>query len=131
MLSVGNRFSMDGLIYLIKWSGKPTCKNGEPKTDIYVYAESNKDSIELKISYKKNNADFIENKTTAERAEALFGDNWMQIITSATRSIEQTFNSKILIYKVKSKRTEAGAITLGWKYELMNKSAGELSGVVI
>ncbi len=130
LLSVGNRFSMNGLIYLIKCSGKPTCKKGEPKTDIYVYAESNKDSIELKISYKKNNADFIENKTTAERAEALFGDNWIQIITSATRSIERAFYSKKLIYKVKSKRTEAGAITLGWKYELMNKSAGELSGVV-
>lgn len=130
LLSVGNEFTINGKTYVIKWSGKPTCKKGEPKTDIYVYAESDKDSIEVKISYKKSNADFIENKTTAERAEALFGEDWAKIIYSATKSIEQTFKSKKLIYKAKYKKTEAGAITLGWKYELMNKSAGELSGVV-
>ena len=37
---------------------------GEPKTDIYVEAESEYGEIvEIKITYKKENADFIENKT--------------------------------------------------------------------
>ena len=32
------------------------------------------------------------------------------------------------IYKEKFARTEKGAITLGWKFELMNKLSGEPSG---
>ena len=32
------------------------------------------------------------------------------------------------IYKEAFKKTEKGAITLGWKFELLNKPAGELSG---
>ncbi len=34
----------------------------------------------------------------------------------------------MLIYKNKFKRTEKGSITLGWKFELLNKNNGELSG---
>ena len=34
----------------------------------------------------------------------------------------------MLIYKNKFKRTEKGAITLGWKFELLNKISGDLSG---
>jgi hypothetical protein len=37
----------------------------------------------------------------------------------------------MLIYKNKFKRTENGAITLGWKFELLNKSGGELSGKML
>ena len=32
------------------------------------------------------------------------------------------------LYKNKFKRTEKGSITLGWKFELLNKNNGELSG---
>ena len=38
------------------------------------------------------------------------------------------FEERMLIYKNKFKRTEKGAITLGWKFELLNKSSGDLSG---
>ena len=48
--------------YKVILSGKPTCHKGEPKTDIYILAESEYDKVEIKISYKKENADFIENK---------------------------------------------------------------------
>lgn len=54
---------------------------GEPKTDIYVLAKDEKDiTREFKISYKKPNADFLENKTSAERAELLFGSHWKNIV---------------------------------------------------
>lgn len=112
----------------VKEADKPTCSHGEPKTDIYVLAEDNVGSEEIKISYKKKNADFLENKTNAERAEQLFGSNWRGIIEEATGDIRDKFEKRTRIYKEKISRTEKGAITLGWKFELMNKLSGNLSG---
>ena len=81
LLRKGCTFIFQGQKYIVINSGKPTCRKGEPKTDIYVEAQSESgDTIEIKISYKKENADFIENKTNAERAKALFGDEWSDII---------------------------------------------------
>lgn len=117
--------------YKVIFSGKPTCHKGEPKTDIYIFAESEHDKAEIKISYKKENADFIENKMSAERAEQLFGTNWEQIIEQSTTAIRDKFEERMLIYKNKFKRTEKGAITLGWKFELLNKNSGELSGKML
>lgn len=131
LLRKGNTFNYQGENFTIVNSGKPTCMKGEPKTDIYVEAESEyRDIIEIKITYKKENADFIENKTNAVRAKALFGDDWENIIMQATESIRDVFENKKLIYKSAAARTERGAITLGWKYELLNKTGGGLSGLV-
>lgn len=131
LLRAGNTFFYNGDNFTIINSGKPTCVKGEPKTDIYVEAESEcGDIIEIKITYKKENADFIENKTNAVRAAALFGDDWENIIMQATESIRDVFENKKLIYKSAAARTERGAITLGWKYELLNKTGGGLSGLV-
>lgn len=131
LLHSGCTFVLGSDCYTIVESGKPTCRNGEPKTDIYVAAESDRgELIEIKISYKKDNADFIENKTSSERAEALLGVNWSEIIQDATESISRAFDNKKLIFKTRGGRTQAGAITLGWKYELLNKTGGELSGRV-
>ena len=117
--------------YKVILSGKPTCHKGEPKTDIYILAESEYDKVEIKISYKKENADFIENKMSAERAKQLFGINWEVIIEQSTTAIRDKFEERMLIYKNKFKRTEKGAITLGWKFELLNKNSGELSGKML
>ena len=63
--------------YTILFSAKPTCPSGEPKTDIYVSAVADtKEKTEFKISFKKENADFLENKIKAERAEQILGENW-------------------------------------------------------
>lgn len=131
LLKEGNTFVLNDVTHTIIFSGKPVCAHGEPKTDVYVEAESeNGDLVVIKITYKKENADFIENKTNAERAEALFGPYWQDIIMEATESIRDVFENKKLIYKSAANRTEKGAITLGWKYELLNKSGGGLSDVV-
>lgn len=127
----GTEFVFHGNNYKITLSGKPTCHKGEPKTDIYILAKSSSDEVEIKISYKKENADFIENKMNAERAEQLFGEDWADVIEQSTTAIRERFDERILIYKNKFKRTEKGAITLGWKFELLNKNSGELSGKML
>ena len=132
LMSEGTVFKFQGRQYRIIMSDKPTCSKGEPKTDIYILAENDKSEIiEIKISYKKENADFIENKMSAERAEQLFGSEWEVVIETSTISIKDRFAERMLIYRNRFKRTNKGAITLGWKFELMNKNSGDLSGKII
>ncbi|PJK16424.1 hypothetical protein CQS04_09745 [Chryseomicrobium excrementi] len=85
--------------------------------------------IDFKISFKQRNADFLENKMTSDRAIQIFGPNWQQVITNFTRSIKDKFYEKPLIYKVGHGRTSKGSITLGWRFELINKIGGGLSGI--
>lgn len=131
LFTIGERVNYQGQLYEIDLVGKPVISFGEPKTDIYIRLVNNYERKEIKISVKKQNADFLENKTSAERAEQILGENWENIIIQSTKSIEQMFLRKPLIYKVNKNKTEAGAITLGWKFELLNKSGGELSGELI
>lgn len=129
LFNVGSTFIYANVGYTVTKSGKPTCSKGEPKTDIYIAAEDIHHNIaEFKISFKKQNADFLENKTNAERAEQLFGSDWENIISNATTALQDEFLSRILIYKEKLGRTDKGAITLGWKFELLNVESGQLSG---
>lgn len=130
-MTKGTEFDFNGERYKVMLSGKPTCYRGEPKTDIYVLAESYEDEVEIKISYKKENADFIENKMNAERAEQLFGKDWIDIIEQSTIAIQDKFYERMLIYKNGFGRTEKGSITLGWKFELLNKIGGDLSGKML
>lgn len=126
----GVTFRYEGNEYKVIECGKPVCYKGEPKTDIYILAETDGREREFKISFKQTNADFIENKTNAERAELIFGKHWREIIIDATMRISDVFHSKPLIYKKAYRKTGKGSITLGWKYELLNKSGGDLSGAV-
>ena len=132
LLSVGSVFSFLEDKYTVVVSGKPTCSAGEPKTDIYVKGRNNNGlCIELKISYKKDNADFLENKTSAFRAEQIFGSQWKDIIMKSTISIKGQFENRAVVFKKRQGKTESGAITLGWKFEIMNKSSGNLSGLIV
>ena len=125
----GARFTYKGMSYTVVTAGKPTCGSGEPKTDIYVAARSDHRELrEFKISLKKENADFLENKTNAERAENILGADWSEIIARATNDLRRKFVERPLIYKDRYGHTEAGSITLGWKFELLNKEGGQLSG---
>lgn len=126
----GKKLVIGNKEYEIIKSGKPTTSKGEPKTDIYILLKDTNKYLELKISVKKSNADFLENKTSAERAEQIFGIDWMNIIINSTTQLKNKFYSKPLIFKTGYKKTEAGAITLGWKFELLNKISGELSAAI-
>lgn len=131
--TVGAKFVLNGDEYIILESGKPICPKGEPKTDIYVRTLNtlSNTEIEIKISFKQHNADFLENKTNAERAELLLGYEWTDIIRKSTASIKEQFENRPLVYKSSYRRTEKGAITLGWKFELVNKPSGDLSGEMV
>lgn len=131
LFSVNKVIQLGTETYKIIESGKPTTPQGEPKTDIYVLLSNGTKNYELKISVKKDNADFLENKTSAERAEQILGIDWMNIVIHSTLQLKDGFHSKPLIYKTSQGKTEAGAITLGWKFELLNKKSGQLSEQIL
>ena len=132
LFPIGTTFNYDNVLYEVIEVGKPFSEKGEPKTDIYICAIS-KDhkKKEFKISFKKSNADFLENKISKERAQQLFGKNWSKIIKESIDRLELSFQSKKLIYKEQEGHTEKGSITLGWKFELVNKISGALSDEII
>ena len=133
LFSSGSSFSFEGDQYEVRFSGKPTAPRGEPKTDIFVRCIKcgNCTPVDFKISYKQENADFLENKITPERAESVLGCNWSNIIQQSTRSLCNEFNGRSLVFKVPYRRTKAGSITLGWKFEiLVGNPAGDLSGII-
>ncbi|MCR3757450.1 hypothetical protein KYB31_00400 [Clostridium felsineum] len=127
-----SKFNYNNKHYSVILSDKPTCSKGEPKTDLYILVNELENNIkkELKISFKKSNADFLENKISDKRALAILGQDWKYIINVCTMQLEDKFKSKPLIYKNKKGKTNSGSITLGWKFELLNKSSGELSNKI-
>lgn len=132
LFNPGSPFYFKGEKYIVDMAGKPITKKGEPKTDIYVksFRTFGNKFIEFKISFKQENADFLENKMTAERAQQIFGERWKEIICNFTTQIEEKFLNRPLIFKRNLGKTKAGCITLGWKFELVNKPGGDLSDVV-
>ena len=54
----------------------------ETKTDFYILAEDLKNGTtkEFKISYKKNNFSFVENKIQPHRIKIIYGKNWSHIL---------------------------------------------------
>lgn len=109
--------------YTIIECAKPTTRKGEPKTDAYVLLRnSNSEELEVKISIKQSNADFLENKTSAERAAQIFGTNWKNIIENFTRSVQNDFENEFIVFKNKKGNSRQGSFTLGWKFEFVNKA---------
>lgn len=133
LFSENKCFYFEGAQYRVIFADKPTCSSGEPKTDVFVRCVNINTGVErdIKISYKKDNADFLENKIKAERAEELFGVNWRKIISSATKQLEYVFKNRQVIFKSKEGRIEEGSITLGWKFEIVNCMSGDLSNEII
>lgn len=125
-------FTFCGQDYTVEKCGKPRPQKGECKTDVYILGKNNKSKeIELKISIKKENADFLENKISIDRAKEIFGNNAEDIIKNCTKGILSVFEKTPLIYFSKKGKTEEKSITLGWKFELLNKIGGEKSGEIM
>lgn len=130
--AIGQKFKINNTDCEIICSGKPRSKAGEPKTDIYIQYQNleSKEIHELKISYKQTNADFVENKISSLRAEQIFGRTWFYRIAESLEPLSEKFNTNRLIYKSGKGKTERGSFTLGWKFELLNKKSGFLSGEI-
>ena len=128
LLKVGAKFKFDGVEYIVsKPSCKPTVAKGECKTDVYVQTASVNGDKVFKISVKQQNADFLENKMSYERAVELFGLHTDDVIMQATNSIKDNFLKTPIIYFTRKGNTNAKSITLGWKFEFVNKPGGKLS----
>ena len=128
LLKVGAKFKFDGVEYIVsKPSCKPSVARGECKTDVYVQTASVNGDKVFKISVKQQNADFLENKMSYERAVELFGLHADDVIMQATNSIKDNFLKTPIIYFTRKGNTNAKSITLGWKFEFVNKPGGKLS----
>lgn len=112
--------------------GKPRPKKGECKTDVYILAlnEANGKHKEIKISIKQNDADFLENKMSFERAVEIFGPRAKEILTESIKSVTDSFLEDFLVYFSKHIRTEEKCIKIGWKFEFINKNGGKRSGKI-
>jgi len=112
-------------------SGKPSPSKGECKTDLYIKTiDKSGVEHEIKLSIKQLNADFLENKMSAERATQIFGYDAKKIITHSLDEIATNFTDDPLILFKKQGRTEAKTIKIGWKFELLNKKSGLKSGLI-
>lgn len=101
---------------------KPTTSSGECRTDTYVsLMDSGREVEAIKISIKKNDAEFMANKLTAQDAESLLGLDWSAILKNSINSIRNEFLNKEVFYlKSKGGKTDI-YFTLGWKLEIANK----------
>lgn len=94
---------------------------------IYVCAQSEGTTKEFKISYKKKNADFLENKMKSDRAEQIFGANWKEIIEENTKRISDRFEETPVLFLDQRKKTEPGSMTLGClDYDYLVKSIEDI-----
>lgn len=122
-----SNFFINDIQHKVILSGKPLVQKGECKTDIYVKTICSKSiEHEFKISVKQDNADFLENKISLERAKEILGVNFSNIIKKSTLSIVDKFEKHKLIEFKKNGPT----IMMGWKFEFMNKISGEKSGLM-
>lgn len=92
-------FSYECREYTVLKCGKPVVSKGECKTDIYVLAQ---DEIgcqkEFKISIKQNDADFLENKISLNRAIEILGNDAQAIIEKSINKIKKSFEDDYLVY---------------------------------
>jgi len=114
----------NGIKYELSKAGRPTVKgDGECKTDVlirlYKSASKLEDCIDIKISIKQSNAEFLANKLKPIDAENLFGENWKEIISKSVETIEDKFKGKKLSAISKKNGVR---YTLGWRLEVANKS---------
>jgi len=128
IFKVGTRFIFRGQSLTVEQVGKPRPQRGEAKSDIYILASPGR--REVKISAKQENAQFLENKISAQRAEEILGVNWSQIIINSLVAIRTQIENRKLVFRTAFGNTNKGSITLGWKYEIMNRPGGKLSGLI-
>lgn len=122
IISNSKSFTFEGEAFVPELVTKPTIEGGggETKTDVYIKARKISDNSisEIKISYKQKNFSFLENKIKKERAEAIYGKNWLRVVSQQIEQIKERFAQQPLVYFEKSGNTRKGSIKLGWRYEM-------------
>ena len=125
------KFTYEQANYSVLKCDKPTSSKGECKTDVYVLAQDDLgNQKEFKISVKQNNADFLENKISLDRAIEILGSDAQSIIERSIAKIEKTFEDDYLVYFKPYKKTKALSLTMGWKFEFINKLGGKKCGII-
>ena len=122
IISNSKSFTFEGEVFIPELVTKPVIEGGggETKTDVYIKAKKISDNSisEIKISYKQKNFSFLENKIRKERAEAIYGKSWLQVVSQQIEQIKERFAHQPLVYFEKSGNTRKGSIKLGWRYEM-------------
>lgn len=134
VFSKAKSFTYGGVGYKIIESGKPRPNDnkGECKTDVYILVEDNTGlKREFKISIKQPNADFIENKVKLKRAIEIFGKDAQMIIEQSIKSIKSDFEDTNLMYFKEYGKTKKCSITLGWRFDFVNKQKGKRCSKII
>jgi len=105
---------------------------GECKTDCYVIATkiSDKKKQEIKITYKMENASFVENKCKQKRVKTIFGEDWSNIIKKQINLIKEKFQKEPLFYLIQRGNTKQGSIKLGWRYEMEHNAKRTLGTTI-
>ncbi|MDE6263773.1 MAG: hypothetical protein K2M11_01380 [Paramuribaculum sp.] len=128
----GASFNFEGKTYTVAICDKPRPSKGECKTDVYIKGiAADNEEIEIKISVKQSNADFLENKISLERAFQILGNDAVDIIKKSTLSIKDKFEEDYLVYFTAPGKQEGKTMKLGWKFELLNKQSGEKSNALV
>jgi hypothetical protein len=128
-LSIAN-FHFNGIDHELLLCGKPSPSTGECKTDIYISAKNSitQEIIEIKISLKLDNYEFLENKISEETAKIIFGQNdYKDIIIGASKTIKDRFLKKVIIKTSDQIPSLITKIPLGWKIELFHKTKRSLN----
>lgn len=126
-----NTVNYNGEICQVIFADKPKYTHGEGKTDIFILLKNSTSELPIKISSKQSNADFLENRLKAERAEIIFGENWSDIITASALQLKDKFEKRQIYFPEKKGRVEKGSYTMGWRCDIINKNSGELTCPVV
>lgn len=116
----------DGTRAEIMYATKPYTGSGECKTDCFVMCKTidNGEEFPIKISYKSESAQFVENKLSMHRAEEIFGSMWQEIIYNAIRDMWSNVKERPVVYFSGARQ---GSFTLGWRCDLLyNNPSGKL-----
>ena len=131
-------FNYNNREYRLLVCGKPRVQNGngEPKTDIYArYIVDEKDIVEVKISLKQTDYNFLENKIGLERFETIVGKGngkkWATIIAEEVLKQDGAgmLKSAEPEYGVvrRSGETPCTRYLLGYRLDITNKPNGKRS----
>lgn len=134
---IGSNFEMEGKVWTIMNSGKPRTQggSGEPKTDTYVAIKSENETREYKISIKRSDYNFVENKLSMKRLAEIMGEDTAKkvieegIANLVKNNAESLYEDMVVKENVVRAKGEEPTtrFKLGWRLDMTNKENGKRS----